>query len=172
MRKRNPKLPLCWKHHVSYSGESCYSRLCRSEGGNRQNNISIAIVDAVKNSTPPGMFITKHSDRRWQEIPDIKARDKNTQLLRKSVLVAKASATNILVYQKKKIDKTRNIFGGDPSQIRLSKQARLRASRRTSYATVESYPSSITASANSYSFIPSRRNDPATIAFNRYFTSS
>jgi len=67
--------------------------------------ISIVIVEAVQNATPPGRFLSKHSDTKskWKEIIDHKAREKTSQLLRETVMVGRANTKTM--YQKKKIDR-------------------------------------------------------------------
>ena len=60
--------------------------------------ISIVIVEAVQNATPPGRFLSKHSDTKskWKEIVDHKARDKTSQLLRETVMVGRANTKTML----------------------------------------------------------------------------
>ena len=96
--------------------------------------ISIAIVEAVLNATPPGRFLSKHSDTKWKEIAGDKAREKTSQLLREAVMVGRANAKTM--YQKKKIDKiirdvhkARDKIGGGSSQ--QTQKARLGISTGT-----------------------------------------
>ena len=60
-------------------------------------------MEAVQNATPPGRFLSKHSDTKWKEMTDHNAREKTSQLLREAVMVGRANAKTM--YQKKKIDK-------------------------------------------------------------------
>jgi len=97
--------------HVSNAGNKMYHTLVKqfiqeyfsAEKKADKTIISIAIVDAVKNASPPGRFLSNHGyGKCWREIPDQKAREKTSQLLREAVMIGKTNTKTM--YQKKKVD--------------------------------------------------------------------
>ena len=70
-----------------------------------KTEISKVIVDAVRNATPAGRFLTQSKDglRTWYDIGDQKAREKTSQLLRETVMIGQTNHKTM--YQKKKDDK-------------------------------------------------------------------
>ena len=71
-----------------------------------KTNISKAIVDAVRNATPVGRFLTQSKDGVWFEIGDKKSREKTSQLLRETVMIGQTNHKTM--YQKKKDDKAKS----------------------------------------------------------------
>jgi hypothetical protein len=71
-----------------------------------KTEISKAIVDAVRNATPVGRFLTQSKDGVWFEIGDKKSREKTSQLLRETVMIGQTNHTTM--YQKKKDDKAKS----------------------------------------------------------------
>lgn len=95
--------------HCNQAGNLMYHSLVRSfiadyakaKKKNDKTEISKAIVDAIRNATPKGRFLSKTKDGFLHEIGDKKAWEKTSQLLRETVMMG----NHRTMYQKRKWDK-------------------------------------------------------------------
>ena len=95
--------------HCNQAGNLIYHSLVRSfiadyakaKKKNDKTEISKAIVDAIRNATPKGRFLSKTKDGSLSEIGDKKAWEKTSQLLRETVMMG----NHRNMYQKRKWDK-------------------------------------------------------------------